>query len=98
MLTFSCHGSTCDLIYIPLEYISYFFTVLLVLKSRCLGNPLVFQRLGLHALFAKGPGSIPYQEIRIPQATQSGQKNNKSQCFHMPISLETSEFIHSTNV
>lgn len=65
------------LTYFPLEYISYFFTALLVLKSQCLGNHLVIQRLGLHALIAKGPGSINGQEIRVPQATQCGQKQQK---------------------
>jgi len=32
------------------------------------GNSLVAQWLRLHALTAKGPGSIPHQEIKIPQA------------------------------
>ena len=69
------------LTYFPLEYISYFFTVFLVLKSQCIWNPLVIQRLGLHALIAKGPGSIPGQEIRIPQATQCRQKTTKANAF-----------------
>lgn len=37
-------------------------------KKITAGNSLVAQWLGLHALIAKGPGSIPRQEIKIPQA------------------------------
>ena len=40
------------------------------------GNPLVVQRLGLHALTDKGPGSIPGWGTKIPQAVQHSQKNN----------------------
>ena len=33
------------------------------------GNSLMVQWLGLHAFTAKGPGSIPGQGTKIPQAT-----------------------------
>ena len=34
---------------------------------------LAVQRLGLRALTAKGPGSVPGQGTKIPQAVQCGQ-------------------------
>ena len=40
-----------------------------------LGTPLMVQWLGLGAFTAKGPGSIPGQEIKILQAVGCGQKN-----------------------
>ena len=39
-----------------------------------LEDSLAVQRLGLQALTAKGPGSIPGQGTKIPQAMWSGQK------------------------
>ena len=33
------------------------------------------QWLGLHAFIAEGPGSIPGQRTKIPQAVRHGQKN-----------------------
>ena len=43
-----------------------------------LGNSLVVQWLGLHALTAEGPGSIPGRGTKIPQATWYGQKKKKA--------------------
>ena len=43
-----------------------------------LGNSLVVQWLGLHALTAEGPGSIPGQGTKIPQATGCGEKKKKN--------------------
>ena len=42
------------------------------------GNSLAVQWLGLLALTAEGPGSIPGPGTKIPQATQRGQKNQSS--------------------
>ena len=44
------------------------------LVKMTLGTPLMVQWLGLGAFTAKGPGSIPGQEIKIPQAVGCGQK------------------------
>ena len=38
------------------------------------GNSLVVQWLRLHAFTAEGPGSIPGQGTRIPQAAWHGQE------------------------
>ena len=46
-------------------------------KGRNLGNSLAVQGLGLHNFTAKGQGSIPGQEPKIPQAMQHGQKKKK---------------------
>ena len=43
-------------------------------KKKDLGNSLAVEWLGLHAFTAEGVGSIPGWGIRIPQATQRGQK------------------------
>ena len=40
-------------------------------------NSLEVQWLGLHAFTAKGPGSIPSQRSKIPQAILCGQKIKK---------------------
>ena len=45
------------------------------LKGSTLGNSLAVQWLGLHALTAEGPGSIPGWGTKIPQAVQCDQKN-----------------------
>ena len=48
--------------------------------KRHTGNSLAVQWLGLCALTAEDPDSIPGQGIKIPQATQLGQtKQNKTQ-------------------
>ena len=44
-------------------------------KKNITRNSLAVQWLGLHALTAKGPGSIPGGGTKIPQAVQHGQKN-----------------------
>ena len=41
------------------------------------GNSLAVQWLGLRALTARGPGSIPGWGTTIPQATRCGKKINK---------------------
>ena len=41
------------------------------------GNSLAVQWLGLHALTAEGPDSIPGWGTKIPQAAESSQKNPK---------------------
>ena len=41
------------------------------------GNSLVGQWLGLGALTAEGPGSIPGRGTKIPQATRCSQKKKK---------------------
>ena len=41
------------------------------------GNSLTVQWLGLQALTAEGPGLIPGQGSKIPQASQSGQNKEK---------------------
>ena len=46
-----------------------------------LGNSLAVQWLGLHALTAKGPGSIPGWGMKIPQATRHSQKKKKKKSF-----------------
>ena len=43
-------------------------------KKKDLGNSLAVEWLGLHVFTAEGVGSIPGWGIRIPQATQRGQK------------------------
>ena len=49
-------------------------TLLANAKIPDLGNSLVVQWLGLHAFIAEGPGSIPGQGTKIPQAVSRGQK------------------------
>ena len=39
-----------------------------------IGNSLAVQWLGLHALTAQGPDSIPGQGTKIPQAARHSQK------------------------
>ena len=46
-----------------------------------IGNSLVVQWLGLHASIAGGPGLIPGQETRIPQALWCGKKKKFCCCF-----------------
>ena len=41
------------------------------------GNSLAVQWLGLRAFTAKGPGLIPSQRTKIPQAILHGQKIKK---------------------
>ena len=49
-------------------------------KKLSIGNSLEVQWLGHYAPFTvKGPGSIPCQRTKIPQATQCGQKENQKQ-------------------
>ena len=43
-----------------------------------LGNSLLIQWLGFHTFTAKGQGSIPDQETKIPQAMQPKKKKKKS--------------------
>ena len=46
------------------------------------GKSLAVQWLGLHALTAKGPGSIPSWRMKTPQATWCGKKKKKEYlCF-----------------
>ena len=47
------------------------------LKNEPSGNSLAIQWLGLHALPAEGPGSIPGQGTKIPQAVWWGQEKKK---------------------
>ena len=42
-----------------------------------IGEGVPWQWLGLHAFTAKGPGSIPGKETKIPQAAWSCQKKKK---------------------
>ena len=49
-----------------------------LLEFIMLGNPLVVQWLGLHASTAGGPGLIPGQGNKIPQARWCGQKKKKN--------------------
>ena len=44
-------------------------------------NSLVVQRLGLRTFTAKGPGSIPGQGTKTPQATRCGQKTPPKKHF-----------------
>lgn len=46
------------------------------LKYRFHGDFLVVQCLGLHTFTTEVWGSIPGQEIKVPEATQHGQKKN----------------------
>ena len=41
------------------------------------GNSLAVQWLGLHTLTAKGPGSIPGQGTKTPQAARCSKKKKK---------------------
>ena len=41
------------------------------------GTSLAVQQLGLRALTAEGPGSIPGQGTKIPQAARPSQKKKK---------------------
>ena len=43
-----------------------------------MGNSLAVQWLGLHVLIAEGPGSIPGQGTKNPQAVRCSQKRKKS--------------------
>ena len=56
-------------------------TLLANAKIPDLGNSLVVQWLGLHAFIAEGPGSIPGQGTKIPQAVSRGQKKKKSRFY-----------------
>ena len=49
----------------------------LVFKNTILGNSLAVQWLGFRAFTAEGPGSIPGQGTKIPQATWRPQNKNK---------------------
>ena len=52
-------------------------------------NSLAVQRLGLHALTAEGPGSIPGRGTKIPQAAWHGQKKkNTVQATQLAQSVE----------
>ena len=44
-----------------------------------MGNSLAVQWLGLCALTAEGPGSIPDRGTKIPQAVRHSQKTTKEQ-------------------
>ena len=46
-------------------------------KKTCKGNSLAVQWLGLRALTAEDPGSIPGQGTKLPQAARRGQKIKK---------------------
>ena len=48
-----------------------------LIKNVALGNSLPVQWLGLQALTAEGPSSIPGQGTKILQATWHGQKKKK---------------------
>ena len=47
------------------------------LEYGSVGNILAVQMLGLHDLTAEGPGSIPGQGTKIPQAACLGQKKKE---------------------
>ena len=47
------------------------------LKKSRMRNSLVVQWLGLHVLTAKGQGSIPGRETKIPQAARHGPQKKK---------------------
>ena len=47
------------------------------------GTSMAVQWFGLRALTAKGPGLIPGQVTKIPQATQRGQKSKAKQTTKM---------------
>ena len=51
-----------------------------VLGKNTLGNSLVVQWLGLHAITTTGPGSIHCWGTKIPQASQWGKKETKEGC------------------
>ena len=69
-----------------MKYIYIYIYVLLTRETKR-ENSLVVQWLGLGALTPEGPGSIPGQEIKIPQDTRHSQKKKKrrkaieSQCI-----------------
>ena len=74
---------TCDLSFMIWEIIYTDCLIrmkkfnILSIKGLALGSSLVVQWLGLHALTAKGPGSIPGQGTKIPRAVRCGQKKEK---------------------
>ena len=51
--------------------------------KRSWGNSLLVQWLGLRALTARGPGSIPGWRTKIPQDTWHGQKKKKKELGHI---------------
>ena len=53
------------------------------MNKEVVGNSLAVQWLGLRAFTVEGPGSIPGQETKIPQAKQCGQKKKKSCDMYM---------------
>ena len=56
---------------------TFFLGIFNFLKQKEFWNPLEVQWLGLCAFTAKGMGSIPGWETKIPQATQHDQRQIK---------------------
>ena len=54
-----------------------------IMKIMHVGNSLAVQWLGLPAFTAVGPGSIPGQGTKIPQAMRRGQKEKKNACIYL---------------
>ena len=64
---------------------------LLMHEKTWIRNSLVVQWLGLHALTAEGPGSIPGRGTKIPQAVQHGKKPPKKQNKNLDKSQKYTE-------
>ena len=48
-----------------------------IIKNKSPANSLVIEWLRLYAFIAKGPGPIPVQGDKIPQALRCGQKKKR---------------------
>ena len=73
LLHMSVYSQPAENWHVPNPFLQASYAVLFPVKMT-LGTPLMVQWLGLGAFTAKGPGSIPGQEIKIPQAVGCGQK------------------------
>ena len=66
----------------------YYYDPRMHFKKSLPGNSLAVQWLGLCAFIAEGPGSIPGQGTKIPQAVQCSQKKKKNPILHGVIETQ----------
>ena len=67
------------LLAICVSFFDVFVQIFCSFKNVGFGNSLAIQWLGLGAFTADGPGSIPGQGTKIPQAVRHGQKTKTKQ-------------------
>ena len=69
-----------------------------IIKNKSPANSLVIEWLRLCSFIAKGPGPIPVQEDKIPQASRCGQNKKKASANPEKVSVSVSRSVVSDSL